>query len=100
MDLHREEFMELMDAVDRAGVATLVMAYKDRLARFRFDFLEQVAAGGGSEVAVAGQKALSPRQDLAENLLAVVRTFSPRLDGRRRDVTELQRADLAVEGVR
>ncbi|MCP3782824.1 recombinase family protein [Micromonospora sp. A3M-1-15] len=99
MDLHREEFVELMDAVDRAGVATLVMAYKDRLARFGFDFLEQVAAGGGCEVALAGQKALSPRQDLVANLLAVVRAFSRRLDGLRRDVKELQQADLAVEGV-
>lgn len=100
MDLRREEFLALMDAVDQAEVATLVMAHKDRLARFGFDLLEHVAARGGREIVVAGPKALSPRQDLVENLLAVVRAFSCRLDGLRRHVKELQGADLAVEGVR
>ena len=65
----------------------LVAAYKERLARFVSDFLEHVAM----------QEAMSPQQKLMEDLLAIVHTFSRRLDGLRRYEEELKRADLAAE---
>ncbi|HEY2673702.1 MAG TPA: IS607 family transposase, partial [Rugosimonospora sp.] len=42
MNLRREKFLALMDAVDRGEIATLVVAHKDRLARFGFEYLEHV----------------------------------------------------------
>jgi putative resolvase len=98
MDLRRKKFLALMDAVDRGEVGTLVVAHHDRLARFGFDFLEHMAARGGCEIVVAGQEVLSPRRELVEDLLAVVRTFSCRLDGLRRFERELEGADLMAEG--
>jgi predicted site-specific integrase-resolvase len=100
MNLRREKFLALMDAVDRGEVATLVVAHQDRLARFGFDLLEHLAARGGCEIVVANQESLSPQQELVEDLLAVVHTFSCRLDGLRRYEKELKRADLAVGGDR
>ncbi|MEV0809213.1 IS607 family transposase [Micromonospora sp. NPDC050200] len=100
MDLRREKFLALMDAVDRGEVATLVVAHKDRLARFGFDFLEHVAARNGCEIIVANQESLSPRQELVEDLLAVVHAFSCRLYGLRRYEKELEGADLTVAGGR
>ncbi|MEU8261222.1 IS607 family transposase [Micromonospora sp. NPDC048999] len=95
MDQSREKFLALMDAIDRGEVATLVVAHKDRLARFGFDFLEHVAARGGCEIIVANQEALSPRRELVEDLLAIVGTFSGRLYGLRRYEKELNGVDLA-----
>jgi putative resolvase len=43
MDLTRRRFLAVMDAIERGEVATLVIAHKDRLARFGFDYLERVA---------------------------------------------------------
>lgn len=40
MNLRRKKFLALMDAVDRGEIATLVVAHKDRLARFGFEYLE------------------------------------------------------------
>ncbi|MGW9193056.1 IS607 family transposase [Micromonospora chersina] len=100
MDLHREMFLALMDAVDRGEVATLVVAHQDRLARFGFDLVEHLAARGGCEIVVANQESLSPQQEMVEDLLAVVHTFSCRLDGLRRYEKELKRADLTMEGDR
>ncbi|MET7965508.1 IS607 family transposase [Micromonospora sp. NPDC005305] len=100
MDLRRKKFLALMDAVDRGEVGTLVVAHQDRLARFGFDLVEHVAARGGCEIVVANQESLSPQQELVEDLLAVVHTFSHRLDGLRRYEKELKRADLTMEGDR
>jgi putative resolvase len=96
MNLRREKFVALMDAVDRGEVATVVVAHRDRLARFGFDFLEHVAARNGCEIIVANQEALSPRRELVEDFLAVVHTFSARLYGLRRYEKELKGADLAA----
>ncbi len=84
MDLKREKLLALMDAVERGQVATVVVAHKDRLARFGFDYLEHVANRNGCRILVANQEALSPEREMVEDLLAVVHTFSGRLDGLRR----------------
>ncbi|MFE9690517.1 recombinase family protein [Micromonospora sp. NPDC005806] len=96
MNLRREKLLALMDAVDQGEVAALVADYKDRLARFGFDFLEHVADRSGCDVVVANQESLSPQQELVEDLLAVVGTFACRLDGLRRCERELRGADLTA----
>ncbi len=84
MNLVRGKFLNLMDAVERGDVAILVIAHKDRLARFGFDYLNHVATKNGCEILVVNQEPLSPQQEMVEDLLAIVHTFSCRLDGLRR----------------
>lgn len=84
MNLRRKKFLALMDAVDRGEIATLVVVHKDRLARFGFEFLEHVAARNSCQIVVANQESLSPQQELVEDLLAIVHTFSCRLYALRR----------------
>jgi predicted site-specific integrase-resolvase len=84
MNLRRKKFLAVMDLIERGEVATLVVAHKDRLARFGFDFLEHVATKNGCAIIVANQESLSPEREMVEDLLAIVRTFSCRLDGLRR----------------
>ncbi|MBM0230226.1 IS607 family transposase [Micromonospora sicca] len=98
LNLRRKKFLALMDAIDRGEVATLVVAHKDRLARFGFEFLEHVAARNNCEIVVANQEALSPQQEMVEDLLAIVHTFSCRLYGLRRYEKELKGADLTTGG--
>lgn len=83
MDLKRKEFLALMDAIERGEVGTLVIAHKDRLARFGFEYLEHVAAKNGCTILVANQESLSPREEMVRDLLAIMHTFSCRLDGLR-----------------
>jgi predicted site-specific integrase-resolvase len=84
MNLTRRRFLAVMDAIERGEIATLVIAHKDRLARFGFDYLEHVAKKNDCDIVVANQQSLSPDQELVQDLLAVVHTFSCRLDGLRR----------------
>ena len=84
MDLRRKKFVELMDQVEDGRIVRLVVAHKDRLARFGFDYIEHIAERNGCEIVIANAESLSPRKELVEDLLAIVRTFSSRLDGLRR----------------
>jgi putative resolvase len=84
MNLRRKKFLAVMDSIERGQVSVLVVAHKDRLARFGFDYLEHAAARNGCEIVVANQESLSPQQELVEDLLAIVHTFSCRLYGLRR----------------
>ena len=60
------------------------MAHKDRLVRFGFDLLEHLAREEGCEFVVVNQESLSPEQEMIEDLLAIVHTFSCRLYGMRK----------------
>jgi len=83
MDLTRREFLAVMDAIERGEIATLVIAHQDRLARFGFGYLEHVATKNGCTILVANQESLSPQEEMVQDLLAIVHTFSGRLVGLR-----------------
>jgi putative resolvase len=84
MNLRRKKFLVLMDRIEAGEIARLVIAHKDRLARFGFDLIEHVAERHGCEILIANAESLSPQQELVEDLLAIVHTFSCRLYGLRR----------------
>lgn len=84
MDMRRKEFLTLMDRIEDGLVSRLVIAHKDRLGRFGFDYFEHVADRHGCEIIVANAESLSPQQELVEDLLWIVHTFSGRLHGLRR----------------
>ena len=81
MDLTRPRLLAVMDAVETGQVGTLVVAHRDRLARFGFEYRQHVAAKNGCEILVAHQESLSPRDEMVQDLLGIVDTFSCRLDG-------------------
>lgn len=98
MNLARPKFLALMSDVKAGKIAVLVVAHKDRLARFGFDYLDHEATTAGCEILVANQEALSPQQEMVQDLLAIVHTFSCRLYGLRRYEKSLKADDLTGGG--
>jgi putative resolvase len=84
MNLRRKKFLALMDRIENGEIEKVVIAHKDRLARFGFDLIEHVAQRHGCEIVIANAESLSPQQELVEDLLTIVHTFSRRLYGLRR----------------
>ena len=84
MNFKRKRFLKLMDNIQQGGVAKLLIAHKDRLCRFGFDYFERMARESGCDFIVMNQESLSPQQEMIEDLLAIVHTFSCRLYGLRR----------------
>jgi len=81
MNFKRKHFLRLMSEIQQGAVKKLLIAHKDRLCRFGFDYFEIMARENGCEFVVVNQETLSPQQEIIEDLLAIVHTFSYRLYG-------------------
>lgn len=92
MNFKRKKFLEIMQRIERGEVKKLVIAHKDRLVRFGFDYFDTFAQQHGCEVVVANQEQLSPQQEMVEDLMAIVHTFSCRLYGLRNYKKQIEKA--------
>jgi predicted site-specific integrase-resolvase len=68
----------------------IVVAYKDRLARFGFDLLEWLISRNGGRIVVLNKVSFSPEQELTKDLLTILHVFSCRLYGLRKYKKEIQ----------
>jgi excisionase family DNA binding protein len=62
---------------------TLVVAYRDRLARFGYELIKQVIEKSSGKLVVLNEIALSPTEELTRDLLSIIQVFSCRLHGLR-----------------
>ncbi len=84
MNFKRKKFLSLMSRISAGEIKTLIVAHKDRLCRFGFDFFEYMAGENGCKITVVNQESLSPQQEMVEDLMAIIHTFSCRLYGLRK----------------
>lgn len=54
------------------------------MVRFGFDYFQTMAQQNGCEIIIANQQSLSPQQEMVEDLMTIVHTFSCRLYGLRK----------------
>lgn len=84
MNFKRKQFLDLVDRVASGEISRLIVAHKDRLVRFGFDLLDHLAKKNGCVIEVINQESLSPQEEMTEDLLSIVHTFSCRLYGMRK----------------
>lgn len=92
LNFKRKQFLGLVDRIIAGEVGTLVIAHKDRLARFGFDLLEHLCQQAGCELLVMNSETLSPEREMVEDLMTIVHTFSSRLYGLRNYRKTLKKA--------
>ncbi len=99
LNFKRKRFLALMDEIGRREVRMLILAHRDRLTRFGFEWFEHHARTHGCEVLVLNQERLSPEQELVQDLMTILHCFSSRLYGLRNYRKKLSEA-LSSTGVR
>jgi hypothetical protein len=73
-------------------LGAVVIAHKDRLARFGYDYLAHEASTAGCELLVANQESLSPQREMVADLLAIVHVLvAPRWAATIREDVEIRR---------
>lgn len=90
LNFRRKKFLAIVLSMLKGEVSVLVVAHKDRLCRFAFEFIQELATSVDCEIIVANQESLSPQQELVEDLMAIIHCFSCRLYGLRSYSKELK----------
>jgi len=83
LNFKRKGLTSVLDRAMCGEVITLVVAYKDRLARFGVDLIRQVIEKFGGKLVVLNEVTLSPEAELVDDVCAIVHSFSCRLHGLR-----------------
>ena len=98
LNFKRPKFLKLIDLVMLGRAGRVVVAHKDRLARFGYDLLEHLCKVNGCGLVVMNQESLSPEQEMVQDMLAIVHCFSARLYGLRNYRKALREALAVDEG--
>ena len=83
---NRKNFNKLLTAILRGEVQRVFVSYKDRLTRFGFKYVETVCKHAETEIVVVSSedKEKSIQEELAEDLCAIIHSFSGKLYGLRK----------------
>ena len=74
---------KIMKMVINDEVKKIIISHKDRLVRFGFELIENICKLKNVEIEVINVKTTSPQEELVEDLMTIIHTFSDRLHGLR-----------------
>jgi predicted site-specific integrase-resolvase len=72
---------KLIELAKRRQIDAVIIAYKDRLTRFGFEYLVELFKAYGANVIVAFQDDKDYMQELVEDFVEIVKSFAPRIYG-------------------
>jgi len=84
LNYKRKNFLRLMEMVEGGEVSEIVIAHKDRLVRFGFEWFEKFCVDHGVILTVMNAESLSPEEEMTKDLLSIIHCFSSRLYGLRK----------------
>lgn len=84
LNFKRKGLLSILERLMQGDKLTLVVAHRDRLARFGFDLIRWLVEYNGGSIVVLDHNEYSPQQELVADLLAIITVFGARVNGLRR----------------
>jgi predicted site-specific integrase-resolvase len=84
LNYKRKNFILILEMVERGEISEIIIAHKDRLVRFGFEWFEKFCADHGCTITVMNAQSMSPEAEMTKDLLAIIHCFSSRLYGLRK----------------
>jgi predicted site-specific integrase-resolvase len=97
LNYKRKQFGRLMEQVELGQVRRILLAHRDRLVRFGYDYFEAFCEQHNTELIVVNGDTMSPERELVQDLLAIVTVFGARLHGLQSYKNVLKAAALRKE---
>ncbi|UBY93837.1 IS607 family transposase [Bifidobacterium pseudolongum] len=97
MNFKRKNFNRIMYSDDLEHV---IIAHKDRLTRFGYDWFEHYLNRRGVTVTVVNNEQLSPQEELVQDLVSIIHVFSGRIHGLRRYAKDVREDESLPYGTR
>lgn len=84
LSVKRSGLARLCKAIEQGVIGTVVVTFKDRLTRFGFGYLDRYFQSYGASIVVARRRpTMTMHEELVEDLVAIVTSFSGRMHGMR-----------------
>jgi putative resolvase len=83
LNFKRTGLLSLLERAMQGDSLQLVVAHRDRLARFGLDLIKYIIEKNGGELVVLDQTTYSPEEELSQDLLNILHVFSCRMHGLR-----------------
>jgi predicted site-specific integrase-resolvase len=84
LNFKRKNFNKLINLVEHGKIKTIIIAHKDRLVRFGYEWFEQFCINHGVKILLINNDELSPEQELVQDLISIIHVFSCRIYGLRK----------------
>ena len=84
LNFKRKGLRSLLDRLLQGDKFMLVVACRDRLARFGFELVQYMVEQNGGEIVVLDKTVHSPQSELTQDLLSILHVFSCRMHGLRK----------------
>lgn len=99
LNYKRKFFIQLMKDVENGFVSEIIVAHKDRLVRFGYEWFEMFCEGHNCKITVINLESLSPEEEVTQDLLTIIHCFSSRLYGLRRYKKEIKNMVIETDQV-
>jgi len=90
MNFKRKGLLDLLHYCQKNAVKAVIIEYKDRIARFGIDLLADILQSCGTELLIVNQTDSDYKQEIIDDLIAVIIHFSSRLYGKRKGINKAQ----------
>lgn len=97
INFKRKGLNALLESSIDGAVLKVVVAHRDRLARFGVELIKNIIQRNGGELLVLSESDLSPEQELTQDLLTILHVFSCRMHGLRSYKNKISKA-FPIEG--
>ena len=84
LNFKRRGLLSILERLHQGDKLRVVVAYRDRLARFGTELIEALLERNGGELVVLTHREFSPEEELTTDLLAILTVFGARVNGLRR----------------
>ena len=92
LNFNRKIFNQIITDIELGKVSKLIVAHKDRLCRFGFDLIKNIATKYNCEIEIIDNIKVSPEQEMVQDLMTIIHCFSSRLYGLRNYKKSLKNA--------
>lgn len=97
INFKRPGLLRILRLVKEGKVSTIVVASRDRMARFGFELIEWICTEFGTEILVLDTEDTTPESELGKDLMSIVQVYCCRWNGKRRYKEKNQSKKTEVE---
>lgn len=84
LNYKRKNFNKLLNEVEHGKIKNIIIAHKDRLVRFGFEWFDDFCRKHGTKILVINNEKLSPQEEMTKDLISIIHVFSCRIYGLRK----------------